>query len=173
MRIKTAMAFLALGTLTMGCGTGTQAADTNAETAQESSSAQAVPDAQSARAFVDGIYSQYEGDGLGLDFENPEAVFEPQLAAAFRAEIERAEETGDMPDVGDPFCACNDYTGIEWSIGEVEVDGDMATVAVQTSLFGQTVDRVAMLQAVDGEWRVYDMQVEGYDVSFRRDTLGE
>ena len=78
-----------------------------------------------------------------------------------------------MPDVGDPFCACNDYTGIEWSIGEVEVDGDMATVAVQTSLFGQTVDRVATLQAVDGEWRVYDMQVEGHDVSFRRDTLGE
>ena len=78
----------------------------------------AAPDAASARAFVEKLYSHYPSNPNRKAFDptgkNASQVFDPGMIAAFREDTKLANgEVGFVE--ADPLCQCQDDSGLELS----------------------------------------------------------
>jgi hypothetical protein len=114
-----------------------------------------------ARAFVSRLYHNYEhGDPSYLD--DAEHVYTPQLLALMAKE-EKTIAPGDMGVIeSDPFCDCQDPTGLKDITVVVNATGTgQARADVRFMIFSQAMATTLDLAVVEGEWRVADIHSEG------------
>src|SRR5262249_22379005 len=82
----------------------------------------AAPDAASARAFVEKLYSHYPSNPKGSTFnptsKNAGEVFEPGMIAAFREDARLAKGEVGFVDA-DPLCQCQDDSGLKSKVVSV------------------------------------------------------
>lgn len=120
------------------------------------------------RAFVDSIYDTYARDGMGVDINRPELLFEPELASAIAKVQDAAAAMQEVPDGlgADPFCECQDFGEFSHNIEFVTVTGNQGTAKVIMSNFGEQTTRMVQVENTPDGWRVYDL-----DNAFREQFL--
>jgi hypothetical protein len=100
------------------------------------------------RAFLNGIYAPYAtAGGKGADYD---AVLEPKLAAAIRA-----EEGGPG---ADPFIDAQDWSPFRPTFENIQVKGDRATATATFSNGGTTTRIDYDLIRMPAGWRAYDVK---------------
>lgn len=123
------------------------------------------PEVNSASASADfsplmsRIYDAYLHGGMGIDWQDPAPIFEPELAAAINRLVTASEETMSIPDAlaADPFCKCQDWGDFEYEVVSSDLESDKASVVVSTTNFGSTTQTKLELRRFDDGWRVYDI----------------
>ena len=134
----------------------------------------AAPDALSARAFVEKLYSHYPSNPNRKAFDptgkNASQVFHPGMIAAFREDAKLANgEVGFVE--ADPLCQCQDDSGLRPKVVSVTMKGpNAADAAVNLASPGEARTLVLHLVPVNGEWRIYDLSI-GETQSYRADLL--
>ena len=110
-------------------------------------------------ALMSRIYEAYVDDGMGIDWQNPAPIFEPELAAEINRLVTASEETMSIPDAlaADPFCKCQDWGDFEYEVVSTELESDKAIVVVSTTNFGSTTQTKLELRRTDDGWRVYEI----------------
>lgn len=124
----------------------------SAALAQGAASA-AAPSAEEAavRAFVASIFNAYL-PGHEED-EYPDA-FSPALTRLVDSVY------GEEPMDGDPFCDCQDYGDVSWSIVAFAMQGDRAEARVSFTNFGTTSLKDLLMVKTPAGWRVDDIAYE-------------
>lgn len=117
-----------------------------------------------ARAFVEGLYAQYDG-AVEPDPDNRRflGLFAPELRALLAEDYRRsaaANEVGAMD--FDPFCACQDVEGMTHAVQSVDATAEGAAVAVENRwLFPDSDTRVRLVYrlqpAPGGGWAIADI----------------
>jgi hypothetical protein len=134
-------------------------------------------DANSARAFVQKLYSHYPQKEGGASFEptdkNATDVFDPGMVAAFREDTRLAKGEVGFVDA-DPICMCQDDSGLKPKIVSVKMTG-AATAEATVDLQYDGGDGKPNLQTfklvvVKGQWRIYDIESKA-DKSYRDDLM--
>ena len=137
----------------------------------------AAPDAASAKAFVEQLYSHYPSNpnGYAVVFDptgrNASKVFDPGMIAAFREDSRLANgEVGFIDE--DPLCQCQDDAGLKSKVVSVTMTGPNAADAVVDLQYpGEKPLALTLhLVPVDGAWRIYDLST-GDVKSYRADLL--
>jgi hypothetical protein len=142
--------------------------------ASVASAAAAAPDAASARAFVEKLYSHYPSKPEGTTFDptgkNASKVFEPGMIAAFREDSRLAN--GEVGFIGeDPLCQCQDDDGLKPKVVSVTMTGPKAADAVVNLQYrAETLVLTLHLVPVHGAWRIYDLSTKDV-TSYRADLL--
>jgi hypothetical protein len=134
----------------------------------------AAPDAASARAFVENLYSHYPSNPNGRAFDptgkNASKVFDPGMIAAFREDARLAKGEVGFVDA-DPLCQCQDDGGMKSKVVSVTMAGPNAADAVVNLQFPDaTLALTLHLVPVNGAWRIYDLST-GDVKSYRADLL--
>jgi Protein of unknown function (DUF3828) len=137
----------------------------------------AAPDAASAKAFVEKLYSHYPskpGNRSAFDpmGKNASQVFDPGMIAAFREDTRLAGGEVGFVD-SDPLCQCQDDSGLKATVGSATMTGpDAADVVVNLEYPSDKVTIVLTLHLVpvNGAWRIYDLSA-GDVKSYRNDLL--
>jgi hypothetical protein len=134
----------------------------------------AAPDAASARAFVEKLYSHYPSHPNGRAFDptgkNAREVFDPGMIAAFREDARLAKGEVGFVDA-DPLCQCQDDSGLKSTVVSVTMTGPSAADAVVNLQYPDaTVALTLHLVPVNGAWRIYDLST-GEVKSYRADLL--
>jgi hypothetical protein len=124
-------------------------------------------DAQSAKAFLAGIYEKYQHGQKGIDFSGPDAglYYQSSLVALLREDID-INGPENVPAVDyDPICGCQDWDGI-WGL-KIDVTAESAAKAearVSFRLLGPNYNGrrflkklIVSLVAERGQWRIYDI----------------
>lgn len=125
----------------------------------------AAPDAASARAFVEKLYSHYPSKPEGIHFnptgKNASQVFDPGMVAAFRGDTRLANgEVGFIDE--DPLCQCQDDGGLKPKVVSVTMTSPKAADAVVNLQYpGERLTLVLILHLVpvNGAWRIYDLSM--------------
>ncbi|MEM6477233.1 MAG: hypothetical protein AAF687_13830 [Pseudomonadota bacterium] len=140
--------------------TSKEAKDAEAEASDKASKDDAAAaEKAEVRAFIDSIFAGYTPEGYGVDINSPAEYFDPELAAAIKAEQVSAEAAGDVP-MGldaDPFCNCQDWDEFSHTIDAVTLDGDKASAKVTINNFGAKETRAISLTKTATGWRVSDL----------------
>lgn len=93
----------------------------------------AAPDAASAKAFVEKLYSHYPSNPNGKAFDptgkNASEVFDPGMIAAFREDARLANGEVGFVDA-DPLCQCQDDGGLKSKVVSVTMTGPNAADVV-------------------------------------------
>ena len=93
----------------------------------------AAPDANSARAFLQNIYSHYPQPANGRVFsptdKNVSDVFDPGMAALFKEDERLAKGEVGFVDA-DPLCQCQDDSGLKVKILSVTMKASNAATAI-------------------------------------------
>jgi Protein of unknown function (DUF3828) len=134
----------------------------------------AAPDAASARAFVERLYSHYPSNPNRKAFEptgkNAREVFDPGMIAAFREDETLANGEVGFVDA-DPLCQCQDDSGLKPKVVSVTMTGPNAADAVVNLQYpSETLALTLHLVPVNGAWRIYDLSVKDVK-SYRADLL--
>jgi hypothetical protein len=134
----------------------------------------AAPDAASARAFVEKLYSRYPSKPNGMAFDptgkNASEVFDPGMIAAFREDARLANGEVGFVDA-DPLCQCQDDDGLKSKVMSITMTGPNAADAVVNLQYPDaTLALTLHLVPVNGAWRVYDLST-GDVKSYRADLL--
>jgi hypothetical protein len=135
----------------------------------------AGPDAASARAFVEKLYSHYPSNPNGMEFDptgkNASEVFDPGMIAAFREDARLANGEVGFVDA-DPLCQCQDDSGLKPKVVSVTMTGPNAADAVISLQYpGEKPLALTLhLVPVNGSWRIYDLSM-GDVKSYRADLL--
>lgn len=130
-------------------------------------SAASAQDADSAKAFLLSVYTQYQNGRKGIDFTGPGAgrFYHSSLLALMRAD-RKANGPDNVPAIDfDPVCGCQDWDGI-WDL-EMDVHLDSARRALARVSFGlldpknHPKDALRKLKFTlvpeRGQWRIYDV----------------
>jgi hypothetical protein len=134
----------------------------------------AKPDAASARAFVEKLYSHYPSSPNLKAFDptgrNASQVFDLGMISAFREDTTLAHgEVGFVE--ADPLCQCQDDSGLKPKIVSVTMTGpNAADAVVNLQSPGETRMLTLHLVPVNGAWRIYDLSI-GEMKSYRADLL--
>jgi hypothetical protein len=122
-----------------------------------------APDVNSAKAFVQKLYSHYPqkegGPGFDPTGKNAAEVFDAPLIAAFKEDVKLAKGEVGYVD-GDPICACQDDAGIKPKIVSAKMTGAAtADVTVDIQFEGMTTPNLQTykLVVVNGQWRIHDI----------------
>jgi hypothetical protein len=95
----------------------------------------AAPDAASAKAFVEKLYSHYPSNPNRPAFDptgkNANQVFDPGMIAAFREDTRLANGEVGFVD-SDPLCQCQDDGGLKATVVSVTMTGANATGEMQS-----------------------------------------
>ena len=139
----------------------TEVGETGEEAASDKVSGDNGEAAQQAeiKAFIDSIFAGYTPDGYGVDLNSPADYFDPELAAAIKAEQVSAAAADDIP-MGldaDPFCNCQDWGEFSHTIDSITVNGSNATAKVTISNMGAKEARTISLIKAEAGWRVSDL----------------
>lgn len=142
--------------------------------ASVASSVAAAPDAASARAFVEKLYSHYPSNPKRTTFDptgkNASEVFEPGMIAAFREDARLSHGEVGFVDA-DPLCQCQDDSGLEAKVESVTMTGPNAADAVVNLKYpSDTLALTLHLVPVKGAWRIHDLSM-GDVKSYRADLL--
>jgi|SRR5579862_7015076 uncharacterized protein DUF3828 len=137
----------------------------------------AAPDAASAKAFVEKLYSHYPskpGNRSAFDptGKNANQVFDPGMIAAFREDTRLAHGEVGFVD-SDPLCQCQDDSGLKATVGSVTMtDPNAADVAVELEYPSDkvTIALTLHLVPVNGAWRIHDLSTKDQE-SYRADLL--
>ena len=134
----------------------------------------AAPDAASARAFVENLYSHYPSNPNGMSFDptgkDAREVFEPGMIAAFREDARLSNGEVGFVDA-DPLCQCQDDSGLEPKVVSVTMTGPKAADAVVSLQYpGETLALTLHLVPVNGPWRINDLSMVNMK-SYRADLL--
>jgi hypothetical protein len=116
--------------------------------------AAAEPDAASARAFVEKLYSAYHGDGPDYLGRLRSRVFSPRMVALLRRD-EKLTPKGDVGALdGDPICDCQDFdiNRVEVKLGPIRGGRTVADVRFLNFKDWQTV-RLDLI-AMGAGWRI-------------------
>jgi hypothetical protein len=134
----------------------------------------AAPDAASAKAFVEKLYSHYPSNPSRMEFDptgkNASEVFDPGMIAAFREDARLANGEVGFIDA-DPLCQCQDDSGLKPKVVSVTMTGPNAADAVVNLQYPRDKLLVLTLHLVpvNGAWRIYDLSMG--DVKSYRDDL--
>jgi hypothetical protein len=134
-----------------------------------------APDANSARAFVQTLYSHYPQPSNGPFFDptgkNAVAVFDPGMVALFKEDQKLAKGEVGFVDA-DPLCQCQDDGGLKVKILSVNLKSAQAATAVVDLHFegGQPNPLTLHLVVVNGQWRIYDLSAKDM-ASYRADFI--
>jgi len=136
----------------------------------------AAPDAASARAFIEKLYSHYPSNPNGMAFDptgkNAADVFDPGMIAAFREDARLNKDEVGFVDA-DPICQCQDDAGLKAKIASVTMKGaNAADVDVKLTYEGEPKPRTIIMHLVpvNGAWRIYDITTAEMK-SYRADLL--
>ena len=134
----------------------------------------AAPDAASAKAFVEKLYSHYPSTPNGTAFDptgkNASEVFDPGMIAAFREDARLANGEVGFVDA-DPVCQCQDDSGLKSKVVSVTMTGPNAADAVVNLQYPDaTLALTLHLVPVNGAWRIYDLSTKDVK-SYRADLL--
>ena len=135
----------------------------------------AAPDANSARAFVQGLYKHYPQKGQGPVFAPTDTdaakVFDPGMVKAFRDDTRLAGGEVGFID-SDPICDCQDDDGLRSAIQSVTMTGAASADAVVKLSFpnDKPIIQTLHLAVVKGAWRIHDITTPD-EKSFRADLL--
>jgi hypothetical protein len=134
----------------------------------------AAPDAASAKAFVEKLYSHYPSNPSRMEFDptgkNASEVFDPGMIAAFREDARLANGEVGFIDA-DPLCQCQDDSGLKPKVVSVTMTGPNAADAVVNLQYprDKLLALTLHLVPVTGAWRIYDLSMG--DVKSYRDDL--
>jgi hypothetical protein len=131
------------------------------------------PDADGARAFLEGLYAHYQS-GTNNSFQ----MFDKDETAVFDADTIRllADDTralkGELGEIdGDWLCNCQDFTRLQATIA---VQSATSTTARATADFHDTGDPIRApdhagfdLVKSGGAWRIHDITLRGEPLSLR------
>ena len=137
----------------------------------------AAPDAASARAFVEKLYSHYPSNPNRKAFDptgkNASQVFDPGMIAAFREDTKLANgEVGFVE--ADPLCKCQDDSGLKSKVVSVTMTGpNEADAVVNLQYPGETRTLTLHLVPVNGTWRIYDLSMGEMKELSRRSPQGK
>jgi hypothetical protein len=166
MNLKPGTAVAAL--LLIACGTGgaannasagaaptppADAAKTSAPGPAAAKAAAPAADLAGARALVDRIYRSYARQDS------------PELGDVYTPELSRAIARQSDPDVGlgfDPFCRCQDYENLRYTIRSLEPRQGGARAVVAFTNLGESHNVTLLLDQRNGRWLVADIR-EGRD----------
>jgi len=136
----------------------------------------AAPDAASAKAFVEKLYSHYPSkpdsrSAFDPTGKNASQVFDPGMIAAFREDTRLAHGEVGFIDA-DPLCQCQDDSGLKATVGVVTVTGPNAADVVVNLEYPNDppIALTLHLVPVNGAWRIYDLST-GDVKSYRADLL--
>jgi hypothetical protein len=137
----------------------------------------AAPDAASARAFVEKLYSHYPSDPNKKPEFNPmgkdaSQVFDPGMIAAFREDTRLAHGEVGFVD-SDPICQCQDDANLKPMIVSVTLTGPNAADVVVNLAYPSEDKPIAVtlhLVPVNGAWRIHDLSTADSQ-SYRADLL--
>jgi hypothetical protein len=124
----------------------------------------AAPDAASAKAFVEKLYSHYPSKPDNRDAFNPTGknasqVFDPGMIAAFREDTKLAKGEVGFVD-SDPLCQCQDDSGLKATIASVTMTGPNAADVVVNLDYPSEKAIIPLslhLVTVNGAWRIHDL----------------
>ena len=140
------------------------------------SAAAAGPDADSAKAFIEKLYSHYPSNpNTRTAFEptgkNASQVFDPGMIAAFREDTKLAHGEVGFVD-SDPLCQCQDDTGMKTTVGSVTMSGASAAEIVVNLEYPNDKPTALTLHLVpvNGAWRISDLSTADQK-SYRADLL--
>jgi len=131
------------------------------------------PDADAAKAFLEGLYAHYR-----TDKDNTFQMFDKDTKAVFDADTARllADDTkalkGELGEIdGDWLCNCQDFTSLQATIA---VQSATPTTAKATADYHDTGDPTRPpdhdsfdLVKTNGVWRIHDITVRGEPLSLR------
>ena len=134
----------------------------------------AEPDAASAKAFVEKLYSHYPSNPNRKAFDptgkNAREVFDPGMIAAFREDARLANGEVGFVDA-DPLCQCQDDSSLRPKLASVTMTGPNAADAVVNLQYpSETLALTLHLVPVNGAWRIHDLSI-GDVKSYRADLL--
>lgn len=134
----------------------------------------AAPDAASAKAFVEKLYSHYPSNPNRKAFDptgkNAREVFDPGMIAAFREDARLANGEVGFVD-SDPLCQCQDDSNLRSKLASVTMTGPNAADAVVNLQYpSETLALTLHLVPVNGAWRIHDLSI-GDVKSYRADLL--
>jgi hypothetical protein len=134
----------------------------------------AAPDAASAKAFVEKLYSHYPSKPDATAFDptgkNSGEVFDPGMIAAFREDARLANGEVGYVDA-DPLCQCQDDGGLKATVVSVTMTGpDAADAVVNLQFPDGAVALTLHLVPVNGAWRIHDLST-GEMKSYLADLL--
>jgi hypothetical protein len=138
--------------------------------------AAAALDADSAKAFVEKLYSHYPSKPKGPQFnpmgKDASQVFDPGMIAAFREDTRLAHGEVGYVD-SDPICQCQDDSGLKATVTSATVTGPNAADVVVSLVYPSEEKPIAMtlhLVPVNGAWRIHDLSTADSQ-SYRADLL--
>jgi hypothetical protein len=117
-------------------------------------------DAQSARAFLEGVYAKYAASNNGPDTLGKDApdLFAPELLALIREDQRVAQGEVGLLD-HDPICSCQDTEGLKVTALKVIPTGQHQVKAKVSFVNGGHPVRVgfSLIQDDSGHWRILDI----------------
>lgn len=117
----------------------------------------AARDLASARAFVEGLYRGYHGDGPDYLGRQASRVFSPGLLALIRRD-KALTPRGDVGALdGDPICDCQDFEITKVAVSVDAKGAGRATARARFLNFGEPQTVRFDLVAGPGGWRIDDI----------------
>jgi len=152
-------ACLSLAVLTAAACSPAPAADAAPGTVTPIAAAKAPEDVAGARAHVQALYDRYAADEIFSPFGKPAEWFDAEFVAALKA-ADAATPEGELGAIdADPFCSCQDPTGMKAVVGEAVSTGPgRAEVVVKLSWDDPEHNRVRIeLTRSGARWRIHDV----------------
>lgn len=119
---------------------------------------------QTPQALLDAFYSPYTSG----DFPEDESGFRSEALQALYDADDANTPDGEMGALGfDPYIDGQDFDLTELEIGDAEIEGDTASVAVTFKNFGEPRSLVYELVFEDGGWKIDDLVSTNPDNEYR------
>lgn len=144
------------GLLLLAAATGARAAD---------------PAQRDIHAFLTSVYSHYKGDTTSYDPMGKIApkLFTARLVSLLRENQDIAAKKGDSAADADPFCDCQDYTGMKIAIGAIAVSPPADATAAVTLNFSAPNKPIHLrytFKKERGKWLIDEIASDGGTPSF-------